>query len=91
MLDAMDRAIANPEQYIKENRESMERYMQWKQSDEYRESIAYRLSKALQDFQEKSGYNTIFIPAMKRLSPAYRRHHDELIKANHTFLLSDIK
>ena len=37
-----------------------------------------RMMRALQD----SGYNDVFIPQMKRLSPSYRAYHDALDKLN---------
>ena len=33
-----------------------------------------------------SGYNDVFIPAMQRLSPAYREYHKSLQAANEVFL-----
>ena len=40
--------------------------------------VQRRMMRALQD----SGYNDIFIPQMKRLSPAYRAYHDALDAMN---------
>ena len=36
--------------------------------------------------QSESGYNDVFIPAMQRLSPAYREYHKSLQAANEVFL-----
>ena len=40
----------------------------------------------LKQFQRESGYNDVFIPAMQRLSPAYREYHKSLQAANEVFL-----
>ena len=40
----------------------------------------------LKQFQKESGYNDVFIPAMQRLSPAYREYHKSLQAANEVFL-----
>lgn len=40
----------------------------------------------IKQFQSESGYNDVFIPAMQRLSPAYREYHKSLQAANEVFL-----
>ena len=82
----MDDAISDTEKYIAENKEILERYMQLKQSDEFKASPAYRLQEHLRKLNSESGYNTIFIPAMKKLSRSYCKYHDKLEKANEVFL-----
>ncbi len=82
----MNYAISDTEKYIAENKEILERYMQLKQSDEFKASPAYRLQEYLRKLNSESGYDTIFIPAMKKLSRSYRKYHDKLEKANEVFL-----
>lgn len=82
----MNDAISDTEKYIAENKEILERYMQLKQSDEFKASPAYRLQEHLRKFNNESGYDTIFIPAMKKLSLSYRKYHDKLEKADEIFL-----
>ncbi len=82
----MNDAISDTEKYIAENKETLEQYMQLKQSDEFKASPAYRLQKHLRKLNSENGYNTIFIPAMKKLSRAYCKYHDGLEKANEVFL-----
>ena len=82
----MNYAISDTEKYIAENKEILERYMQLKQSDEFKASPEYRLQEYLRKLNSESGYDTIFIPAMKKLSRSYRKYHDKLEKANEVFL-----
>lgn len=79
-------AISDTEKYIAENKEILERYMQLKQSDEFKTSPGYRLQEHLRKLNSESGYDTIFIPAMKKLSRSYRKYYDKLEKANEVFL-----
>jgi DNA-binding transcriptional MerR regulator len=79
-------AIKNPEQYMDDNKETIERYLAYKESDEYKQSPSFRLREVLAQFQAENGYNNIFIPAMKRLSGTYKKYHDDLIKANGIFI-----
>lgn len=79
-------AISDTEKYMTENKEILERYMQFKQSDKFKASPAYRLQELLRKLNSENGYDTIFIPAMKKLSLSYRKYHDGLEKANAAFL-----
>lgn len=84
--DNMNKAIQNPEQYIADNQEMLEQYMEFKQSDEYKKSSAYKLHELFATFHRESGYYEIFIPAMKRLSQSYREYHEALKKADEVFI-----
>ena len=79
-------AMADPEKYIHDNKEMLEQYRAVAESEEYKVSPAYRLQEYLKQFQRESGYNDVFIPAMQRLSPAYREYHKSLQAANEVFL-----
>jgi DNA-binding transcriptional MerR regulator len=79
-------AIRDPKQYMADRKEILEMYMAYKKSDEYKESSDYRLKEVLTQFQVQSGYNDVFIPAMKELSESYKKYHDGLMKANALFI-----
>lgn len=66
--DNMGKMVENPEKYIADNQEMLEQYMEFKQSDEYKNLPAYKLQELFATFNQESGYNDIFIPAMKKLS-----------------------
>ncbi len=42
--------------------------------------------EVMKSFGKVSGYNDIFIPAMRRLSPSYEEYYQNLLKANVVFL-----
>ena len=82
----MDEMISNPQAFLTKHRECMEEYKKVTASDEFRASPAFRLREALTKLNSENGYNDVLIPAMKKLSPAYRAYHEELQKANELFL-----
>ena len=86
MSVGMRDAVCDIERYIDENRETIETYMAYKQTAEYRASEVYRLEETLRQFNSASGYNDIFIPAMCQLSDSYRTYHEALQLANEKFL-----
>lgn len=83
---SVNNAIKDTERYICDNREVIESYMKYKQSDEYKTSAVYQLEQSLRQFSNTSGYNDVFIPAMCRLSKSYKEYHNALMKANDKFL-----
>lgn len=79
-------AVRNTEQYMEENKDTLEEYMTFLNSDAYKQSQAYRLKEFLKELNRQSGYYDLFIPAMKKLSSSYRQYHDDLQKANELFI-----
>lgn len=82
----MDKAVHNIDEYIADNKETLEQYLAFKKSDEYKKSPAYRLEEVLKKFNSASGYNDVFIPAMKQLSKSYCEYHTAMEKADKVFI-----
>lgn len=86
IVKSTKQAIENPEKFFAENKESLDFYYTYLQSDEYRNSPAYKYKNLLKEFNATSGYNDIFIPAMKKLSPAYAEYYRQSELANEKLL-----
>lgn len=78
--------IENPEVFIKEQSKMIEEYQAYKESEEYKKSSSGKIMEAMKTFGETSGYNDIFIPAMRKLSPSYEEYYKKLLEANEMFL-----
>jgi MerR family regulatory protein. len=74
MLENTRNSLENIEEFIKENSDFLRQYLEYRKSDEYRNSPAFRLMAFLKDFSRASGYYDVFIPAMKELSPSYAEY-----------------
>ena len=89
LMEGMDGIVKNAIQdmgkYIADNREIIENIMAYKQSEESKSTPAYHLEEELKQFNSMSGYNDIFLPAMRRLSKSYREYYDALLKADEKF------
>jgi len=79
-------AISNVHAYMEENKEFIEKYMEYINSDEYKNSPAYRIKQLLLKFQQESGYYDVFIENLKILSESYREYYEKLQAANRAFL-----
>lgn len=83
----MVNAVQDVGTYIKENKEVLEQYITYKNSDEYKNSITCRLQNSIRNFNSTSGYYDIFIPTMKKLSLVYNEYYKMLESANETLIL----
>ncbi|TFZ40185.1 MerR family transcriptional regulator [Soehngenia longivitae] len=79
-------SIENPEKFLMDYSEEIKKYQDFKDSDEYLSSPYGILMETMKAFGESSGYNDIFIPAMRKLSPSYDKYYENLLKANEVFL-----
>ena len=72
--------------FLAENQQLLTDYLAFKQSTAYKCSPAYKIQLLLQKFNSSSGYNDVFIPAMKRLSPSYAEYYRQMEIANEKLL-----
>ncbi len=86
VLESTKKSIQNPDAFISDNKEMLQHYLQFKQSDEYKNSPAYKLMQLMKEFNNSSGYNDVFISAMKKLSSSYAQYYTQLETANKVFL-----
>lgn len=77
--------IENPEEFLDEYSETVKQYQAFKESSEYKSSPYGQLMEVMKSFGQTSGYNDIFIPAMRKLSPSYEEYYQNLLKANEVF------
>jgi chaperonin cofactor prefoldin len=85
-ITQMAEAVNDPESWLRDNKEIIEQYRELRKTSEFQNSPGFKLMELLRKFNEEQGYNTIFIPAMRRLSPAYDEYMIRLQKANQVFL-----
>lgn len=86
MIQNTQKSIENPEEFLSENKEFLEQYLAYKQSEEYQNSPAYKMMALLKTFNSTSGYYDVFLPALKELSSSYAQYYRQLEIANETIL-----
>lgn len=86
MLDAVKKSYENPDAFLQNNAEMLESYLQFKKSAAYKNSSACKLMELLRTFNRTSGYNDVFIPAMKQLSASYAAYYRRMETANEKLL-----
>ena len=86
LLSSTKALIENSEDFLKENQEMLSEYLEYKNSEEYKQSPQYRLNLYMKDFLASKGYNEIFISSMKELSSSYKEYYEKLEIANQRFI-----
>ena len=86
MVASTKKSIEHPDEFVATNKEVLEQYLAFKQSDEYKNSPVFQIQSLLKDFNGTSGYYDVFIPALKELSPSYADYYKQLEIANEKLL-----
>ncbi|WP_218970981.1 hypothetical protein [Cytobacillus solani] len=87
MIENTKRSIEDPQKFLSGNREMLEQYLEYKQSEEYKQSPVYHMQRILKEYNRTSGYYDVFIPAMKKLSVSYSKYYEQMESANEKLLL----
>jgi len=64
------------------NKDKINKYAEFKKTDEYKNSAMAQLMDLFRKFGETSGYYEVFIPTMRKLSPAYDLYYKKMLGAN---------
>ena len=67
------------------NKDIVEQYLEFQKTAAYQDSDGAKLEELLRKFNQDQGYNSIFIPAMRKLSPAYDEYMLKLQVADKAF------
>lgn len=86
IIESTKHSIENPEEFLSQNKEMLDQYLTFKQSEDFRNSPMYKIQSLLKEFNNRSGYYDIFIPAMKRLSNSYAVYYKQAEIANEILL-----
>jgi len=88
ILEGKDNAVRNIDDFVKNNKEILEAYKKYKQTEEYKNLPAVRLMEYMKQVCATNGYYDVFIPAMRMLSPTYHAYYEQMLKANEKFVKS---
>ncbi len=79
-------SVNDVESYIESNKETLEEYIKFRTSDEFKDTHVYKIQQLLLKFHQSSGYYDVFIPNLKILSDSYVEYIKKLEAANKIFL-----
>ena len=79
-------AIENVEKWLKENDNTISQYEEYKNSEEYQNSLMKQIQDKLQNFMKDNKYYEIAIPLIRKFSKSYDDYYKKLIVANDKYL-----
>lgn len=79
-------AIENVEKWLKENDNAISQYEEYKNSEEYQNSLMKKIQDKLQNFMKDNKYYEIAIPLIRKFSKNYDDYYKKLIVANDKYL-----
>lgn len=83
----MKNAYEDFDTYWENNRDNIIQYAEYKKTDDYQNSVMEQLMNLFRKFGETSGYYDVFIPTMRKLSPAYDLYYKKMLVANEKLIL----
>jgi DNA-binding transcriptional MerR regulator len=86
LLENAKQSIENPEAFLLSNKEMLEQYFEFKQSDEYKDSPLGKTRGLFKEFNSSIGYYDFFIPAIRKLSKSYAEYSHQMEIANEKLL-----
>lgn len=86
IIQAKDKNIRNIDEFVRNNKEVLDQYNEYKKTEEFKNSPVNRLMELMKQVCSTNGYYEKFIPAMRKLSPLYNEYYEQLIKANEQFI-----
>ena len=79
-------AVSNSKEWLEENREFIDEYERYKNSDEYKNSEFKKLQDKLSKYMTDNNYYEVAIPLIRKFSPSYDDYYRKLLKANEDYL-----
>ncbi|BAN61717.1 hypothetical protein [Streptococcus anginosus] len=79
-------AIENVEKWLKENKNIIAQYQDYKNSDNYKNSLMKTIQDKLQTFMLDNKYYEIAIPLIRKFSKSYDQYYKKILIANEQYL-----
>lgn len=79
-------AVYNYEDWMKDNREKVKIYEEFKDSQDYKSSQVKKISDKIRDYMAENNYYQVAIPLIRKISPSYDAYYKKLLEANEKFL-----
>ena len=84
--DARIKAVENFEKWWDENKDIVEKYEEFKKSDEYTNSLMKQIQDKLQKYIQENNYYDIAIPLIRKFSKGYDDYYVKLTSANEKYM-----
>lgn len=78
-------AVENAETWLEDNKDYIEVYKEYKNTDEYKNSLIKLIQDKLKKFMQENNYYEKAIPLIRKFSKSYDAYYEKLLKANEEY------
>lgn len=86
IVEVKTQAVQDTEKWMKENRDIIRRYQEFKSSDDYQSLSIVKLFEKMKQFLQESGYYETVIPLLRKMSPGYEKYYQQLVQSDEYFM-----
>lgn len=79
-------AIENSKIWLEDNKDYIEVYKEYKNTDEYKNGLMKSIQDKLKKFMQENNYYEKAIPLIRKFSKSYNAYYEKLLKANEEYL-----
>lgn len=79
-------AVQDIEKWMKENRDIIQRYREFKNSEDYQSMSIVKLFEKMKRFLQESDYYETVIPLLRKMSPGYDKYYLQLVQSDEYFM-----
>lgn len=79
-------AVENAETWLEDNKDYIEVYKEYKNTDEYKNGLIKSIQDKLKKFMQENNYYEKAIPLIRKFSKSYDAYYEKLLKANEEYL-----
>lgn len=79
-------AIENSKIWLEDNKDYIEVYKEYKNTDEYKNGLMKSIQDKLKMFMQENNYYEKAIPLIRKFSKSYNAYYEKLLKANEEYL-----
>ena len=78
-------AVENAETWLEDNKDYIEVYKEYKNTDEYKNGLIKSIQDKLKKFMQENNYYEKAIPLIRKFSKSYDAYYEKLLKANEEY------
>lgn len=86
IVESKLQAVQDAEKWMEENHDIIQRYQEFKNSEDYQSMSIVKLFEKMKQFLQESDYYEVVNPLLRKMSPSYDKYYQQLIQSNEYFM-----
>ncbi|NMA12873.1 MAG: MerR family transcriptional regulator [Chloroflexi bacterium] len=86
IVESKLQAVQDAEKWMEENHDIIQRYQEFKNSEDYQSMSIVKLFEKMKQFLQESDYYEVVNPLLRKMSPSYDKYYQQLSQSNEYFM-----